>query len=357
MSKVWYKNLGFHSNPFSIKPAAFHDRLFGYNKVIDDISYGILNKKVIVVQGNYGNGKSSILRRLIHDFGGKKQVIYYSCNRIDQRLDVKELLNGRYGFFGRLFDMKPKDMILLLDEAQDLGPKDFEKLYSYYQEGFFKSIVFVGQGIDKELIPKEFEPQLDEVSVGEVDTSTAVQVVRKRIGDIPLLSDIMIQTLFEKSNKNIRLLLKNCEEACRYAVNYGRETVTNDVIEAIFGDTSSKEEVEEKKPEVEEKKPEVEEKNPEPKVEEKKENKSSAKGTKKKVIKKIVKKIVKKDKEKNPSKPKKEVEKVVAKANKKSTAKKKEVYDPERYKDMMHTSAEELLDKGTDEIFSDEQYY
>ena len=68
-------------------------------------------------------------------------------------------------------------------------------------------------------------------------------------------------------------------------------------------------------------------------------------------------KIVKKDKEKNPSKPKKEVEKVVAKANKKSTAKKKEVYDPERYKDMMHTSAEELLDKGTDEIFSDEQYY
>ena len=48
---------------------------------------------------------------------------------------------------------------------------------------------------------------------------------------------------------------------------------------------------------------------------------------------------------------------MVAKAAKKSPPKKKTTYDPERYKDMVHASAEELLDKGTDEIFADEQYY
>jgi len=134
MSTVWFREIGFHSNPFSIKPAAFHDHVFGYNKIIDDISYSILNNKVVVVEGEYGNGKSTILRRLLNDFGGKKQVIYYSCNRIDQRLNIKGLLTGRYGFFGRLFDIKSKNMILFLDEAQELGSKDYEKLYSYHQE-------------------------------------------------------------------------------------------------------------------------------------------------------------------------------------------------------------------------------
>jgi len=28
---LWYKKLGFHNNPFSIKPAAFRDELVAYD--------------------------------------------------------------------------------------------------------------------------------------------------------------------------------------------------------------------------------------------------------------------------------------------------------------------------------------
>src|SRR3989344_5634830 len=125
MNTIWFRELGFHSNPFSIKPAAFHDQAIGFDKVVDEISYGILNKRIVLVEGDYGNGKSTILKKLLHDFGGKRQVVYYSCNRMDAQLNVKTLLNGRYGFFGELFDMKAKDMIFLLDEAQELHAKDY----------------------------------------------------------------------------------------------------------------------------------------------------------------------------------------------------------------------------------------
>ncbi len=338
MSTVWFRDLGFYNNPFSIKPAAFHDNVLGYEKVVDEISYGILNNKLVVLEGEYGNGKSTILRRLLHDFGGKKQVIYYSCNRVDARINVKKLLNGRYGFFGKLFDMKPKDMILLLDEAQDLGGKDYQKLYSYYQEGFFKSIVLVGKGINKDDIAKEFKPHLKEIDLDSVDEDTAIKIVKKRIGDLSLLTDSTIKKIFNKSGNNVRLLLKNCEEACKYAIQTGRKKVNEDVLAHIFNE---KIEIKEKKisPKKSEKKVKKE-----AKVEEVKEPMKVK--IKKKEVEEEPKKIVKKKVVKKTKKKGAKEEEVIS--NKKRDSK---VYDPERYKDMMHASAEELLNAPTDDLF------
>jgi hypothetical protein len=347
--EVWFKGLGFHNNPFSIKPAAFHDRVFGYDKAIDDISYGILNKKLIIVQGKYGSGKSSILKRLINDFGGKKQVIYYSCNRIDQRLNIKALLNGRYGTLGKFFNLKPKNMILFLDEAQDLGEKDFQKLYSYYQEGFFKAIVLVGQGIEKSNIPSEFNSKIEEVSIGTIEVNTAVKVIRKRIGSLELLSDEFIKELFMKSNSNIRMLLKNCEEACRIAIERGKRSVDSEVLRFLFsGKTSSP--VAEKKKVVEEKSSKAE------KVPEKKAPAKAEKVPEKKAPAKEEKASEKKAPVKEEKVPEKKVIKKVVKKGAKKDTKSKRIYNPDNYKNMINKSSEELLNKGTDEIFADDQY-
>ena len=320
MNKIWYKELGFHSNPFSIKPAAFHDQAIGYEKVVDEISYGILNKKIIIVDGDYGNGKSTILRRLLNDFGGKKQVIYYSCNRIDGRLDVKELLNGRYGVVGKWFDMKPKDMILLLDEAQDLDSKDYERIYPYYQEGYIKSVVLMGKGIKKENIISGLKSNLEEVGMGKLNEDLAVLIIRKRIGDIPLLSDAIIRKVYQKTGDNVRTLLKTCEDLSKLSVDAGRRKVTEEFVKQYFQEKVE----EEKKEEVKEK---VEAKEEKKEVKEKKEE-VEAKEEKKEVKEK------KEDKKKGGR-----------------------VYKPDEYKGLMRSSAEELLNKPTDEIFGDEQYY
>ena len=114
MNNIWYRRVGFYNNPFSIKPAAYRNNVTGLENTVDDISYAILTKKLVFVEGEYGQGKTTILKKLINDFGGKKQVAYFSCNRLDGRLNIERLLKKRYGFLGRMFGLEAKDMVLLL---------------------------------------------------------------------------------------------------------------------------------------------------------------------------------------------------------------------------------------------------
>jgi len=342
MNSIWFRELGFFNNPFSIKPAVFSDNIVGYSEVVDEVSYGILNKKMLFLEGEYGEGKSTILKRLINDFGGKKQVIYYSCNRSEARLNVKRLLNGRYGFWGKLFDLKPKDMILLLDEAQELGAKDYEKLYSYYQEGYFKSIVYVGKEFKKEEVTEKIKELMKPIKLRKLSGDEAVTIVRNRIGSLPLLSDEVIKKVFEASDLNVRMLLKNCEKLCKHAVNYGETKITDEMIKNILGA-----EVKEKKEEAPKKveKKEVEDVKKEVKVE-KKEVKVEKKEVKveraKKEVKVVKKKVqVKKKSNEDQKQPNKDEE---------------PVYKPDGPLNI-GGSAEEMLNKGTDELFDDDQYY
>ncbi|MFH1972002.1 MAG: hypothetical protein ABIJ18_00830 [archaeon] len=326
MNSLWFRELGFFNNPFSIKPAFFSDKVIGYESLIDEVSYGILNKRMVFLEGEYGEGKTTILKRIINDFGGKKQVIYYSCNRIEARLNVKKLLNERYGFWGKLFDLKPKDMILLLDEAQELGPKDYEKLYSYYQEGFIKSIVFVGKEFNQRNINKNIKSITEVIRLRKLSDDEAVKIIRRRIGSLPLLTDSVIKIVYGYSDKNIRKLLKNCESLCKHAVERGETRITDEVIKEVLGIEVKTEEKKKiiKKPEVkkEEKKPvKKEEKKPE------------------------VKKEVKKKSKEEQKQPEKEIKQ-----------EKEQVYKPDAPLNI-GSSAEEMLDKDTDELFNDDQYY
>ncbi len=337
MNTVWFKELGFHNNPFSIKPAAFHDQVVGFDKIVDEISYGILNNKIVLVEGDYGNGKSSILKRLLNDFGGKKQVIYYSCNRMDSRLNVKMLLNGRYGFVGHLFDMKPKEMILLLDEAQELMSKDYERLYSYYQEGYIKAIVLVGKGIKKNEIVSGFKAHVEEVGMHKMNEELALQVIKRRVGELPLLPDPIVRKIYQRSDNNVRVMLKTCEEVCKKAVDSGRKRVTEDFLKQFFQEKDAP--VEKKGEEKAKVEPKKEEKKEEVKVEEKKAAKTV---------------IIDHRKEKKEE-MKVEEKKATSVVEEKKSGRGK-VYREDDYK-MMKGSAEELLNKPTDEIFGDEKYY
>jgi predicted AAA+ superfamily ATPase len=204
MTEIWYRQLGFHNNPLSIKPGAFQDGLNGYKEMIDEISYNILSNKNVFIQGEYGEGKTTILKKLINDFGGKKQVIYFSCNRIEKRINVKRLLNGRYGFWGKMFDLRPRNMILLLDEAQALEKKDYEKLLNYHNSGFFRAIVFVSQSYEADKVPPNMAKTIKVVKLKGISEEDALKIIRKRVGSLPLMPDAIIKTIFAKSNKNVR---------------------------------------------------------------------------------------------------------------------------------------------------------
>lgn len=231
--ELWYKELGFYNNPFSIKPSAYSDDLFGIDttKILDDISEG----KIIYIEGEFGKGKTSILKKIINLFGGKRKVVYYSCNRADNSIHVDSLLKGGRTFFQKLFGAIPSDMVVLLDEVEELGEEDSALLLNEYQK-HIKSIVLVGPNFKKAKLTNGIKEHIKEnvFKLGDLKEEDAISLVRRRVGDTELLSDDIIKSIFKKSKKNPRLLLKNCEEICRYAVSQGYDKVTEEHIKKVL---------------------------------------------------------------------------------------------------------------------------
>lgn len=224
--KTWYNEIGFFNNPFSIKPASFHDELFGYEGFIKEINNKIRIGTVIFIGGEYGAGKTTVLKRIINRFKGKKRVIYYSCNEEDKDIPLDSLLYNK-NFFTRIFRIKPRNMILLLDEAQDMNKKDAKKLVEYYKEGYFKSILLVSFKQSDVKFTKELKDLLDDniFKFGKLNKKNAVELVRKRIGSIKLLKDEIIEKI-HSINPNPRAFLKNLEDICRYTVENNATEVT-----------------------------------------------------------------------------------------------------------------------------------
>lgn len=233
-SDIWYRSLGFKRNPFTIKPAFMHDEVIAYDleSIYNKVDYG----EVIFIEGPYGSGKSTILKNIINEFGGKKQVVYYSANRTGKSINFINLLKGKFGPIGKAFGMVPKDMILLLDEACSMSKEDFEALQHFYEKGNFKSIVFVADSFDKLKINDYFLDLIEDniISLTELDEEEAVSLIRSRIGNSSFLSDEMIKQVYHISKKNPRTLLKNCEDVCKYAYDFGDDNVMEEHVKEVL---------------------------------------------------------------------------------------------------------------------------
>lgn len=230
---TWFHELGFYTNPFSIKPAAFHNEMMGYDSMIEDINNKVDNCGMLLIYGEYGTGKTTVLKRVIDEFRGQRKVIYYNCNQSDKSINFDKLLINAGGLLRRLFRIRKRDMIMLLDEAQDMNIKDIKTVKEYYDYGFFKSAVFVSKIEDVKHI-KEIEQLVgdNKYKLGGLNKADAIKLIRKRIGDLQFLSDQSITKIYEK-NKNPRLLLKNCEQVCRQAYENGATEVTDEHIKVL----------------------------------------------------------------------------------------------------------------------------
>jgi len=239
MNKMWYNELGFHSNPFSIKPAAFHNELFGNKATINKIIKKLKKPGMVCIFGEFGSGKTTVLKKIIREFRSddfkSKKIIYYNCNQSEESIDYDKLLVNAGGFFGRIFGTRKRGMMLLLDEMQDMNARDLERLKEYYDDGFFRSVVFVAKSSEIE-VPEDLAEEIGEnmFVLGNMSNKDAVLMIRKRIGDLKFFGDDMIVKIFKKDG-NSRSFLKNCEDVARVAFESGADTVGVEHIEKVLG--------------------------------------------------------------------------------------------------------------------------
>lgn len=233
-AKTWYNTLGFKQNPFTIKPST-ERRLVGNEETIKKILEGIEHGQVLLIEGEYGFGKTTLLKRIIEQFRDDYRIIYYSRNRRDSSIDFDNLLINAGGFFHKLFGIRKKHNIILIDEAQDLNLKDLELLPKYYNEEFFHAIALVSHDFSTTKFPDELKALFDKNTflIKSISADEAVTLVRKRVGDLPLLTDEVIKEVFGHS-KNPRKLLEDLEDLCRHAVEKDNETISSEDIKNIM---------------------------------------------------------------------------------------------------------------------------
>lgn len=224
MNETWYWRLGFSNNPFTIKPGATTNEIIAYP--LQPIMERIEKGEPQFIEAPFGRGKTTILKSIIAKFGGKKKIAYANCIK-QECLDVKNLLKNAT-IKGKIFGNIPKEMILLVDEAQNLSGEDAQEISEFIKSGNIKAVAFFGTEYAKGMLPAETEASLNGnvVHLPHLTPEQAVELVRQRIGNLKLLPDYVIRELYARSDGNPRKLLQNCEDACRKGVELSLTELT-----------------------------------------------------------------------------------------------------------------------------------
>ncbi len=231
--KTWYELLQFSENPFSIKPGAIDCNLAGNDRLLKEVLKKVKTGKVCYVQGDYGFGKTTLLKQIKKE-GEHATVAYYNCNSKEKQIDFEKLLS-EVSFFHWVLNWKSKNVVLLLDEVHELGKRDCESLVEYYKKGYLKSIVLVSKSGDS-----KFTFNLrrlignNRFSMNHIDEETVIQVVRKRVGET-CFTDDDIRRIFSRSGGNPRLVLRYCEDICKKAFEVNGGKIDETVINGAFG--------------------------------------------------------------------------------------------------------------------------
>lgn len=218
----WYEEHGYIEDPFSTKKGAFVEQSVNLKEPSDELVYNIEAGNMVLVDGPTGTGKTTLLFSAIEKFEGERKVIYFDCSK--DEVDIKKLMQNKYGIIGRLFNLTPKNMVLMLDNFKVLNKKDLERVKYYYDNNHIRSLVFAGNGVE---LPDNIRDRIGNrvIRLKALAVDDAVELVRNRLGSLDFLPEKIIKKIYAKSKKNAITFLEKCAKICQAATEAGADVV------------------------------------------------------------------------------------------------------------------------------------
>ena|SRR3989338_2163783 len=207
--KTWYLKSGFDENPFDTDPEVDED-LVEYQDIIEDLIYRVEASSMVFIEAPAGMGKTAAMVQLIKAFEGKGKVIYYDCSELKKKVEIDHLMRNRYGVFGRMFNVVPKEMIVLLDNVSELSRENAERIKYFFDQNYIRSVVFTGENFATANLPKSIKDRIGIhiVRLRPLSDYGAVELVAKRLGEMnSTISDEAVKFIFSKSNRNTKKFL------------------------------------------------------------------------------------------------------------------------------------------------------
>ncbi|MCF7798272.1 hypothetical protein K9M74_00040 [Candidatus Woesearchaeota archaeon] len=211
--KAWYKRLGYYENPFLIKPLQEMTKLYGQEEQLNDALYYVRSGATIFVEAKKGAGKTKFLRKIIESFKGR--IIYVDAAKLKKNLNIEELLRKRNGMKGKLLGSKPREMILVIDNVDELSHVNTERLKYYFDYGYLHSVVMAGKSFKKVPFSESMANRIGRrvIKLDDLTKDQAIELAFERLDEFKddedaLIKQKLIQKIFEK-NTNPRMFLIN----------------------------------------------------------------------------------------------------------------------------------------------------
>jgi predicted AAA+ superfamily ATPase len=233
----WFEKLDFDEDPFTVNPTKFLNALVGLDEAVKEIVYRINAGSLLVIVGEDGLGKTTLLMKAAKVFGGRGKVAYVDCAQLDKKLNITHILQEKYGIWGKILNKKPKNMILLLDNVQNISKVNNERLKYYFDQGYLKSIVFATTSFARAHFSDSLKDRVGEriVRLEKLKEGDASEVVRQRIGESDLINDELATEILKLSSYNPKIFLGNLSRIAERAVSKNRNRIQQIDIEEELG--------------------------------------------------------------------------------------------------------------------------
>ncbi|MBS1266787.1 MAG: hypothetical protein MAG795_00756 [Candidatus Woesearchaeota archaeon] len=233
----WFEELDFDENPFDTNPKRHPEKLVGLTEISSELMYRLESGAMVFLQGKKGFGKTSLLWNVIRNKRWRGKIIYVDCKSLSEDLNIEKLLINKQGLKGILFKVKPKDMVLLLDNVGKLSKINTERVKYFFDQGYLRSVVFTGEDFKKADFSKSLKQRIGSriLEIEPVDKYQAIAIIRNRIHDLNMISDDLIEEVFKKSDKNPKKLLENCEQLFSSVIESNEDKITKKHLKLIEG--------------------------------------------------------------------------------------------------------------------------
>lgn len=117
----------------------------GYEKLREDITYNLISGNMIFFQTELNEQKRKVIGSVIKQFKDERRILYLDCAKIGQDPNIKKVFQKRYWIIGSLLNMRPKNMIILIDNIRYMSHKNCEVIKYYFDQDRIKSVLFIGE--------------------------------------------------------------------------------------------------------------------------------------------------------------------------------------------------------------------
>jgi type II secretory pathway predicted ATPase ExeA/DNA-binding CsgD family transcriptional regulator len=196
-------------NPFSIKP---NTNLIGLEDKKETLKKYVEGGNICFLNGPAGTGKSSMLKWFQSNLKGHK-IVYLDGKELDEYFDLNNHLSQQRNFLQRILGLNPKNVVLLVDEAQDCLTSFVNTLQTTWNSDQVKSVVIAQISADLSHFPHSFKERIGRkmIRLRRLTEEEIIKLINMRTKSKHSFNEEALSLIAEKADYIPRRALEICE--------------------------------------------------------------------------------------------------------------------------------------------------